>query len=132
MTALSSKFSNVIKVAPNQVIYFVKIFCSLVTNILLENCPNTKFFLLRIQHECEKIRTRKNSVFGHFSRSVCVFKSLLYIFNILTKVISKRCCILDKSYKKLSILVQINFSVQRYEIGHNFSQYQNFSKTLLH
>ena len=26
--------------------------------------------LLRIQSECRKIRTRKNSVFGHFSRSV--------------------------------------------------------------
>ena len=24
---------------------------------------------LRIQSKCEKIRTRKNSVFGHFSRS---------------------------------------------------------------
>ena len=27
---------------------------------------------LRIQSECGKIRTRKNSVFGHFSRSVCM------------------------------------------------------------
>ena len=26
---------------------------------------------LRIQSECGKIRTRKNSVFGHFSRSLC-------------------------------------------------------------
>ena len=43
-------------------------------------CPNTEFFLVlisphsdcilsRIQSECEKIRTRKNSVFRHFSRS---------------------------------------------------------------
>ena len=32
-------------------------------------CPNTEFFLVRIQSECGKIRTRKNSVFGHFSRS---------------------------------------------------------------
>ena len=47
---------------------------------LRENCPNTKLFLvrilphsdwvsLRIQSECGKIRTRKNFVFGHFSRS---------------------------------------------------------------
>ena len=27
--------------------------------------------ILRIQPECGKIRTRKNSVFGHFSRSAC-------------------------------------------------------------
>ena len=47
---------------------------------LRESCPNTKLFLvrilphsdwvsLRIQSECGKIRTRKNFVFGHFSRS---------------------------------------------------------------
>ena len=37
----------------------------------LETCPNTEFFLVRIQSECEKIRTRKNSVFGHFPCSMC-------------------------------------------------------------
>ena len=52
---------------------------------LREKCPNTEFFLvriflysdwirrftvnLRIQSEHRKIRTRKNFVFGHFSRS---------------------------------------------------------------
>ena len=47
---------------------------------LPENCPNTELFLvriflysdsvnLRIQSEYRKIRTRNNSVFGHFSRS---------------------------------------------------------------
>ena len=30
-------------------------------------CPNTKFFLVRIQSECGKMPTRKISVFGHFS-----------------------------------------------------------------
>ena len=35
---------------------------------LREKCPNTEFFLVRIQSECGKIRTRKNSVFGHISR----------------------------------------------------------------
>ena len=43
-----------------------------------KNCPNTEFFLVRIfphsdwifiQSECGKIRTRKNSVSGHISRS---------------------------------------------------------------
>ena len=54
---------------------------------LREKCPNTEFFSgpffpafglnterygvsLRIESECRKIRTRKNSVYGHFSRSV--------------------------------------------------------------
>ena len=54
---------------------------------LLEKCPNTELFLvriflhsewirvsLRIQSECGKKRTRKNSVFGHFSRSDCLWK----------------------------------------------------------
>ena len=52
---------------------------------LREKCPNTELFLihifphsdwigrdlrsLRIQSECGKIRTRNNSVFGHFSHS---------------------------------------------------------------
>ena len=33
-------------------------------------CTNTEFFLVRIQFERGKIRTRWNSLFGHFSRSV--------------------------------------------------------------
>ena len=54
-------------------------------------CPNTEFFSgpyfptfglnterygvpLRIQSKCGKIWTRKNSVFGHFSRNVCYVK----------------------------------------------------------
>ena len=40
---------------------------------LCAKCPNTEFFLvcifLRIQSENRKMRTRKNSVFGHFSHS---------------------------------------------------------------
>ena len=39
---------------------------------LREKCPNTELFLVRIQSECEKTRTRNNSIFGHFSRSVHV------------------------------------------------------------
>ena len=38
---------------------------------LLEKYPNTEFFLVRIFPHSDGIRTRKNSVFGHFSRSVC-------------------------------------------------------------
>ena len=42
-------------------------------HILREKCPNTAFFLVRIfphlDRKSGKIRTRKNSVLGHFSRS---------------------------------------------------------------
>ena len=62
---------------------------NLVCNSLREKCPNIEFFLvrifqhldrvsLRIQSECEKIRTRKNSVFGHFSRSGFQTQSLIF------------------------------------------------------
>ena len=36
---------------------------------LREMCPDTEFFLVRIQSKYGKIHTRKNPVFGHFSRS---------------------------------------------------------------
>ena len=39
-----------------------------------EKCPNTLQVSLRIQSECGKLRTRKDSVFGHFSRSVFLKK----------------------------------------------------------
>ena len=39
---------------------------------LHEKCPNTEFFLVRIFPHSDWIRTRKNSVFGHFSRSEIV------------------------------------------------------------
>ena len=55
---------------------------------LREKCPNTEFFLVHIFHiqsECREIRTRRNSVYGHFSRSVGIYisqdktKSILFI-----------------------------------------------------
>ena len=36
---------------------------------LRKKCPNTEFFLLRIQSKYRKLGTRKNFVLGHFSRS---------------------------------------------------------------
>ena len=39
------------------------------TQTLREICPNTEFFLVRIQSKCGKIRSKKSFVFGHFSRS---------------------------------------------------------------
>ena len=69
------------------------------TKLLREKCPNTEFFSgpyfpafglnterygvsLCIQSECGKIRTRKNSVFGHFSGSSIFTKGL--IIDVLT------------------------------------------------
>ena len=49
---------------------------------LREKCPNTELSLVRIfiQSECGKARTRKNSVFGHFSRRIGVkFKDIFHI-----------------------------------------------------
>ena len=69
---------------------------SKLSNALRENCPNAEFFLVRIflhldwirrftiyyvnlciQFEYTKIRTRKDSVFGHFSRSYTFVKHSL-------------------------------------------------------
>ena len=69
--------------------YFVFVLWYLVSSTyyaLCEKCPNTEFFMdtnfpafglnmeiygvnIRIQFKCRKIRTRKNSVFEHFSCS---------------------------------------------------------------
>ena len=41
---------------------------------LREKCRNTEFFLVRIflySVQIQEIRSRNNSVFGHFSRSLC-------------------------------------------------------------
>ena len=60
---------------------------SLEWDTLREKCPNTEFFSglyfpvfgliysvnLRVQSKYKKIRTRKSSVFGHFSRTVNPF-----------------------------------------------------------
>ena len=40
-----------------------------VNDTVRENCPSAELFLARIQSEYRKIRTRSNSVFGHFSRN---------------------------------------------------------------
>ena len=55
-----------------------------------EKCLNTELFLVRIKSEYRKIQTRKNSVFGHFSRSVLAItekteSGLVFTFNHVTK-----------------------------------------------
>ena len=64
-----------------------------------EKCPNTEFFLvhiflcsdwvgyLRIQSEYSKLRTRNNSVFGHFSRSALFSKCLHKSSQVLRRAI---------------------------------------------
>ena len=47
---------------------------------------------LRIQSECGKIRTRKNSVFGHFSRSA-PYSNLRVLFLKLLYLIRKLCVV---------------------------------------
>ena len=59
------------------------------THALREMCPNTELFLvrilnLRIQSEYRKIRTRYNSVFGHFSRSDAINRFSETTFILLT------------------------------------------------
>ena len=77
-----------------QGILFTKFPVHIIKPSLCEKCPNTEFFSgpyfpgfgqnterysvsLRFQFECGKILTRKNSIFGHFSRNVStkIFKS---------------------------------------------------------
>ena len=78
--------------------FYVSIFCTIFLYLsLCEMCPNMDFFLvrfpafglnterydvsLRIQSECGKIRARKKSIFGHFSRSVCIRRNLSFVLN---------------------------------------------------
>ena len=62
---------------------------------------NTKRYevSLRIQSRCGKIRTRKNSVFEHFSRSVNFIIMLLDTSN-LYQFLHKKLCRLCRSHKK--------------------------------
>ena len=58
-----------------------------VTTALCEMCPNTEFFLVRIQSVCGKIRTRKNSVFGHVSCSAGQYKGSLFLLQRLAALL---------------------------------------------
>ena len=58
---------------------------------LCKRCPNTEFFLIRISHiqsKYGKIRTRKNSIFGHFLHSVSMPNCEVYFpfFSEILKV----------------------------------------------
>ena len=57
---------------------------------LHKKCPDTELFLVRIQSEYRKIRTRNNSVFGHSSRSERFAGVLATLLDILRKYQSLR------------------------------------------
>ena len=70
---------------------------------LREKRANVKFFLVRIQSEYRKSLTRKNSIFGQFSCSVCVSYFFISIFqkqpskNVLNKSCSEN---MQQIYRK--------------------------------
>ena len=54
---------------------------------LRENCPNTEFFLVRIQSEYGLKKNRKNSVFRHFSQLHVFYKSKkIYLRYLIKKI----------------------------------------------
>ena len=86
---------SVVNVVSNKTIFQVALVISVVT--LREKCPNAEFFLvriflysiysvhLRIQSEYRNIPTRKNPVFGHFSRSASEVNDKI-IFDVVFKI----------------------------------------------
>ena len=64
--------SNILEIGDNEEAAIKRHF-SEVDLVLRGKCPNTELIVnavnLHIQSECRKIRTRNNSVFGHFSRN---------------------------------------------------------------
>ena len=44
-----------------------------------------------IQSECKKIRTRNNSVFGHFTRSELLTESIIIYIQVFRNELSKIC-----------------------------------------
>ena len=78
---------------------------------------NTEMYCvsLRIQSECGKIRTRNNSVFGSFSRSVKVYFQLLKTW--LLNVSSKN----ENFFQIYQTNTQINWMVYKHCVRHKFS-----------
>ena len=82
---------------------------------LREKCPNTEFFLVRIFLYSVRIQEntdKKNSVFGHFSRSEYSFiMSLKGLSQSLVLTALKPCQLHRKLFKNLFALLQIVFSI---------------------
>ena len=67
--------------------------------------------------ECEKIRTRKNSVFGHFSRSDCVKILMMFIKSIVTYVKSKT--LLKINFMQFNFMLKYFIVISFWEIFEN-------------
>ena len=84
----SLKFVNGLKPPYHTLTFLVK-------QSLRKMCPNTELFLVRIFLYSDWIRTRNNSVFGHYSRSEYLL--LLEILQMLVKFfIVIQMCILNR------------------------------------
>ena len=89
---LRSRFSKTLFFMTN----FQSSYKLLLFDTLREKCPNTELFLVRIQSKYRKIRTRENSLFGHFSRSEGPFSSC-YRFHAFSRkgsfsFVFQQCC----------------------------------------
>ena len=91
---------------------------------LCKKCPNKEFFwsmFSRIQFECGKIPIRKNSVFGHFSRSVFLVMKLWMRYWDFEKV--KLLGVIFK-VDLIFIFTCINFKKSKYKIPHSCKSVQ--------
>ena len=92
---------------------------------LSEKCPNTEFFMVRIQAEYGKIWTRKNSVFGHFSRRVIYAKDysnehdwtpvhqIEYVTYTLGKLDSSKAKLTYIHFSQYDFIIQYRISLQK-------------------
>ena len=65
---------------------------------LREKCPNTEVLLVRIFLYSDWIRTRKYSVFGHFSRSVSWKFRIPTIYNFVVAIFLKSSLLFNSFY----------------------------------
>ena len=84
---------------------------------LRDNYPNTEFVLVRIFHYLDWIRrfTRKNSIFGHFSRKelvsacICIFLKSIMFYNCHSPFISSSAEISNVKNSYLDIKKTFNY-----------------------
>ena len=73
-------------------------------------CPNMEFFLFRIVPRLGWIRTRKNSVFGHFPRSEGNRHSWLFLLDIRRVSSSIILALNQNAAQKMKFLIKVFFS----------------------
>ena len=77
---------------------------------LRKKCPNTEFFLVRIQSEWRKYGPEKNSVFGHFSCSelIVFYPCAVDILMIRQSYINSDRVILIPTYRESLLDEELN------------------------